>query len=90
MNYSRSQFLAVALASATTLPIAGCVSPHGHRSSYTNQILNHAPILPPPWAGAEHVGPSFTISVDTNGARIHNDGALPARSQDPQPRIEQA
>ncbi len=43
MNQSRRQFLAAAAASASTLSLAGCiapmVAPHGHRSSYTSQIL---------------------------------------------------
>ena len=44
MDHSRRKFLAgTAAAAASTLPIAGCLAPkaapHGHRSSYTSQIL---------------------------------------------------
>ena len=43
MNQSRRQFLAAVAAAASTLSLAGCiapkVAPHGHRSSYTSQIL---------------------------------------------------
>ena len=38
MNYSRRRFLAAA-ALAYTLPLTGCVSPYGHRASYTTQVL---------------------------------------------------
>ena len=38
MDYSRRQFLIGAVA-ASTFPAAGCVSPYGHPSSYTTQIL---------------------------------------------------
>ena len=43
MIRSRRQFLSAAVAAASTLVVAGCVgphvAPHGHRSSYTSQIL---------------------------------------------------
>ena len=43
MNQSRRQFLTAAAVAASTLPVAGCLAPkaapHGHRSSYTSQIL---------------------------------------------------
>ncbi len=38
MNHTRRKFLA-ATAAASVLPVAGCVSPYGHRASYTTQIL---------------------------------------------------
>ena len=38
MNHSRRQFLATA-AAAATLPMTGCTSSYGSRSSYTSQIL---------------------------------------------------
>ena len=38
MNHSRRRFL-VAAAAAATLPVAGCTSPYGGRSSYTSEIL---------------------------------------------------
>ena len=38
MNHSRRKFLAAAV-TRLTLPVTGCVSPYGHRSSYTGQIL---------------------------------------------------
>ena len=38
MNYSRRRFLTAA-AAVCTIPFSGCVSPHGHRSSYTTPIL---------------------------------------------------
>ena len=38
MNYSRRRFLAVA-ATVCSFPFAACVGPHGHRLSYTTQIL---------------------------------------------------
>ena len=38
MNHSRRRFLVTA-AAAATLPMAGCTSPYGARSSYTSQVL---------------------------------------------------
>ena len=38
MDYTRRQFLSAAVA-VSTLPASGCISPHGHPSSYTTQIL---------------------------------------------------
>ena len=38
MNHTRRKFLA-ATAAASVLPVAGCISPYGHRASYTTQIL---------------------------------------------------
>ncbi len=39
MNISRRRFLAASAAAVCTLPFSGCVTPHGHRSSYTTPIL---------------------------------------------------